>query len=316
MKILVTGGAGFIGSHACEALLKRGDEVVCLDNFNNYYLPSRKEKNIAPFLDNPHFMLARGDIRDVNTVEYVFTEHRPERVIHLAAMAGPRPSVSNPLLYEDVNVRGTTVLLDTAVKHGVKGFVLASTSSVYGRSPTPWTEDLPADRPLSPYAATKRAAELMAYTFHTSHGLPIRVVRFFTVYGPKGRPDMTPHLFVDLMRQNKPLVLNDGGHGVFRDWTYVDDIVSGVLAALDSDAQFEIYNLGNANPVELIKFVQTLEQVTGLKADIQSVPLSPAEPPITFADTTKAKRDLNFEPHTTLEQGLQNFWNWYQSETT
>lgn len=312
----MTGGAGFIGSHVCEALLKRGDDVVCLDNFNDYYLPSRKEKNIASFLNDPHFTLVRGDIRHQETVNRLFIGHRPERIVHLAAMAGPRPSVNNPLLYEDVNVHGTTVLLDAAAKHDVKGFVLASTSSVYGRSPTPWTEDLPADRPLSPYAATKRATELMAYTFHASHNLPIRITRFFTVYGPKGRPDMTPHLFVDLMRQNKPLVLNDGGHGVFRDWTYVDDIISGVLAALDSDATFEIYNLGNSNPIELIKFVQTLESVTGLKATIQSVPLSPSEPPITFADTAKAKRGLNFEPRTSLEQGLTNFWNWYQTEVT
>lgn len=310
---LVTGGAGFIGSHLCDALLRRGDVVACLDDFNDYYDPQRKEKNVAPLLASSNFTLVRGDIRNAQTVANAFEAFKPTHVAHLAAMAGPRPSIQKPLLYEDVNVHGTTVLLEASVKFGVKSFFLASTSSVYGRSPTPWNENALTDKPLSPYAATKKSAEVIAHAFHSAHGLPTKIARFFTVYGPKGRPDMTPHLFVDAMVKRQPITLFEGGHGVFRDWTYVDDIVAGVVAALDYDAGYEIFNLGNSQPVELIEFVKTLERVTGLEATIESKPLPAADPPTTYADTAKAKTLLGFEPHTPLETGLTNFWSWYQS---
>jgi UDP-glucuronate 4-epimerase len=205
-------------------------------------------------------------------------------------------------------------LLEQARRHGAQGFVLASTSSVYGAAPTPWSEDLPTDRPLSPYAATKKAAEVLAYTFHYLHKLPTRVVRFFTVYGPRGRPDMTPYLFVDAMVKRKPITLFNGGAGVYRDWTYVDDIVAGVIGALDTDIPFETFNLGNSSPVQLSDFITLLEQVTDLEATIEAKPLPAADPPITYANVDKARRLLGFQPQTPLEVGLDRFWAWYQAQ--
>jgi UDP-glucuronate 4-epimerase len=314
MRYLVTGGAGFIGSHLVEALLARGDEVICVDNFNDYYDPARKRRNVARVLGRPGYTLVEADFRDLPAMEHVFATHRPAQIAHLGAMAGPRPSVERPLLYEEVNVRGTLNLLELARRHAVQAFLLASTSSVYGPSPTPWTEDLPANQPLSPYAATKKAAEILAYTQYYLHGMPTRIVRFFTVYGPRGRPDMTPHLFVDAMVKRKPIVLFDGGVGVYRDWTYVDDIVAGVVAALDADLAFEIFNLGNSSPVQLCDFVALLERITGLTAIIESRPLPAADPRITYANTDKARQMLGFQPRTAIEEGLAHFWQWYQEE--
>lgn len=314
MRYLVTGGAGFIGSHLCDALLARGEEVICVDNFNDYYTPLRKRRNVAQALGQRGYTLIEADFRDLAAMEQVFASQRPEKIAHLGGMAGPRPSVAQPLLYEDVNIRGTLNLLDLAQRHAAKGFVLASTSSVYGRTPTPWTEDMPTNQPLSPYAATKKAAEILAYTMNSLHGVPTRVVRFFTVYGPRGRPDMTPYLFVDAMRQNKPITLFNDGIGVYRDWTYVDDIISGVIAALEADLPFEIFNLGNSNPVEVRDFVSKLEQITDYEALIQSSPLSGAEPLITYANTDKAQRMLQFQPRMSLEEGLSRFWDWYRAE--
>jgi UDP-glucuronate 4-epimerase len=314
MRYLVTGGAGFIGSHLCDALLARGDQVVCLDNFNDYYSPDRKRRNIAAALEQPGFTLVEADFRDMAALEQLFAGHRPERVAHLGGMAGPRPSMENPALYEDVNVRGSLNLLTLAGRSGVQGFVQASTSSVYGLSPTPWTEESPSDRPLSYYAATKKAAEVLAYSAHNHYGTPTRVVRFFTVYGPRGRPDMTPSLFVRPMLAEEPITLFEGGVGVYRDWTYVDDIVAGVVAALDADMPFEVFNLGNSSPVQLCDFIATLERVSGLRAQIESRPLPAADPPVTYADVSKARRMLGFEPRTTVEQGLERFWKWYRSE--
>jgi UDP-glucuronate 4-epimerase len=314
MRYLVTGGAGFIGSHLADALLARGDEVICVDNFNDYYSPARKRRNIALALTNPRYTVVEADIRDVEAMQRLFAAHRPDKVAHLGAMAGPRPSVERPLLYEEVNVRGTVNLLDLARRHAVQGFVLASTSSVYGTAPTPWSEDLATDRPLSPYAATKKAAEVLAYTFHNLYQMPTRVVRFFTVFGPRGRPDMTPYLFVDAMIKHKPITLFNGGVGVYRDWTYVDDIVAGVVAALDSDIGFDVFNLGNSSPVQLSDFIALLEKVTDLEAIVDAKPLPAADPPITYANVDKARRLLGFQPKTSLEVGLERFWSWYQGE--
>ncbi len=314
MRYLITGGAGFIGSHLSDALLARGDQVVCVDNFNDYYDPARKRRNIARALTHPGYTLIEADFRDAATMDRVFTQYRPQRVAHIGAMAGPRPSMRNPALYEDVNVRGTLTILETAARYDVEGLVLASTSSVYGMSPTPWSEESPTDRPLSYYAATKKAAEVLAYTAHRQYGIPTRIVRFFTVYGPRGRPDMTPHLFVDAMVAGKPITLFNGGVGVYRDWTYIGDIVSGVIAALDAEYAFEIFNLGHSSPVQLIDFVTTLEQVTGLRARIVAQPLPAADPPITYACIDKAARMLGFQPSTPLEEGLARFWEWYQGE--
>ncbi len=314
MRYLVTGGAGFIGSHLCDALLARGDEVVCLDNFNGYYSPERKRRNIAIAQEHPGYTLVEADIRDIAALEQVFATYRPARVAHLAAMAGPRPSVAGPFLYEEVNVRGTMHILDLAHRYAIGGLVVASTSSVYGMSPTPWSEDTPTDRPLSPYAATKKAAEVLAYTFHYQHRVPTRVVRFFTVYGPRGRPDMTPSLFIEPMVRGQPITLFNGGVGIYRDWTYVDDIVAGLIAGLDTDLAFEIFNLGNSSPVQLYDFIKILEQVTGLQAIIESMPLPAADPPLTYANIEKAGRLLHWEPGVDIGTGLERFWAWYRDE--
>lgn len=314
MTYLVTGGAGFIGSHVVDALLAQGHQVVAFDNFNTYYDPARKRRHVLSALAHPRFVLVEGDIRDEAKVAETFATYRPTHVAHLAAMAGPRYSVQFPLLYEEVNVRATMHLLDVARKYDIKGLALASTSSVYGALPTPWDESQSADRPLSPYAATKRAAELLAYTYHYQYGVPTRVLRFFTVYGPRGRPDMTPSLFVDKMRQGLPITLFNGGEGVYRDWTYVADIVAGVVAALHCDVPFDVYNLGNSSPVELIAFVRMLERITGLTAIIDNQPLPAADPPRTFANITKAQTHLGFQPQTPLEVGLAHFWEWYRGE--
>jgi UDP-glucuronate 4-epimerase len=316
MTYLVTGGAGFIGSHLCEALLRRGEQVVALDNFNDYYDPRRKRRNIAPLLERQGFTLWEGDLRDLESLKALFAQHQLTHIAHLGGMANPRYSMQFPMLYETVNVGGTINLWECVASSKVKAFVQASTSSVYGLSPTPWTETTSTDRPLSPYAATKKAAEVLGYTFHYQHGIPTRIVRFFTVYGPKGRPDMTPSLFVEAMRRNQPITLFNGGEGVYRDWTYIDDIVSGVIAALDTDLPFEIFNLGNSQPVMLRSFIDTLQAITGLPVTINAQPLPAADPPITYADTSKAKALLNWAPTTDIESGLERYWEWYQAEQT
>jgi UDP-glucuronate 4-epimerase len=314
MRYLVTGAAGFIGSHVAESLLAQGHEVIGLDNFNDYYDPMRKRKNVVSALATPNYTLLEADIRDYAALETIFATYKPQRVAHLAAMANPRVSLERPILYEEVNVRGSMHLLTLAGRYGVEGFLLASTSSVYGMSPTPWTETTPTDQPLSYYAATKKAAEVVAFTAHRQFQMPTRIVRFFTVYGPRGRPDMTPSLFVRPMLAGQPITLFNGGHGVFRDWTYVDDIVRGVIAALNCDLEYEIFNLGNSQPVQLSEFITTLEQIIGLKAEIQSQPLPAADPPITFASVEKAGRLLGWEPSTHIGEGLKRFWEWYRRE--
>ncbi len=314
MRYLVTGGAGFIGSHLADTLLRQGHEVICLDNFNDYYAPERKRQNIAHLSEQQGFALAETDFRDRDALEQVFQRYRPERVAHLGAMANPRYSVTRPFLYEDVNIRGTMNLLEMAARYDVQDFVLASTSSVYGRNPTPWSESLLTDQPLSPYAATKKSAELLTYTYHNQYGFGARVVRFFTVYGPRGRPDMTPMLFVGPMLRGEPITLFNGGVDVYRDWTYIDDIVAGVIATLEYQESFEVFNLGNSTPVELRTFVRTLEGIMGVEAKIESRPLSESEPTITYADTSKAERLLGFAPQTDIDDGLRRFWDWYRSE--
>ncbi|MFD3166494.1 GDP-mannose 4,6-dehydratase [Herpetosiphon sp. NSE202] len=314
MTYLVTGGAGFIGSHLCETLLQRGERVIAFDNFNDYYSPERKRRNVADLLKHPNFVLWEGDLRDPASLLALFEHHRPSHVAHLAGMANPRYSLQHPALYSAVNVEGSVNVWQAAIKYGIQAFVQASTSSVYGLAPTPWHEALATDQPLSPYAATKKAAELLAYTFHYQSQIPTRVVRFFTVYGPKGRPDMTPTIFVEAMRKQEPIVLYNGGVDVYRDWTYVDDIVSGVIAVLDSDRAFDIFNLGNSTPVMLRSFIDTLQAITGIEAIIEAKPLSSADPPITFADTSKAQQLLGWKPTTDIEDGLERYWHWYKSE--
>jgi len=314
MRIMVTGGAGFIGSHTVDTLLARGDEVVCVDNFDDYYSPERKRRNLTKAQASPSFQLYEKDIRDFQDMERIFSSEEPQKVVHLAAMAGVRYSVRFPLLYEEVNVKGTLNLLELASRYGVRNFILASTSSVYGASKDiPFKEDSAAVQPLAPYPATKRACELLAYVYHNLHGLHCTALRFFSVYGPRGRPDMTPYLFTEAISQGREITLYDEGRPQ-RDWTYIEDSVGGLFAALDADLEYEVINLGNSKPVVMRDFVTLIEELVGRKAKITSPPLPPSEPPITFADISKARRLLGYNPTTSVEEGMRHFVEWYRQE--
>lgn len=314
MRILVTGGAGFIGSHLSEALIACGHRVICLDNFNDYYSPARKRRNIAGLLESPAFRLYEGDIRDEATVAALFEAEKPDQVVHIAAMAGVRYSIEQPRLYQEVNVGGTLIVLEQARRHGVRNFVLASSSSVYGAdSRAPFREDDACARPISPYAATKRAAELLAHTYHHLYGLPCTALRFFTVYGPRGRPDMAPYRFTEAIYRGRPLQLYGDGSAV-RDFTYIDDIVGGILAALQAGLAGEIINLGNSRTITIADYIGLIERIVGRKAQIVRLPPAPGDVPLTHADISKACRLLGFEPKTPLETGMERFFEWYRAE--
>jgi UDP-glucuronate 4-epimerase len=313
-KILVTGGAGFIGSHVVEHLLASGHSVVCLDNFDSFYDPRIKRRNLEQVRQNTSFTLVEGDIRDEGLVKDLFTRHEIERVFHAAAKAGVRPSIQDPFIYEEVNVRGTLNLLVCAVAKGVKNFVFASSSSVYGaNSKVPFSEDNPVDRPISPYATTKKACELLCYTYHHLYGLPVTCLRFFTVYGPRQRPEMAIHKFTRLIVQGRPIPIYGDGTSR-RDYTYIDDAVEGVLAALDKAYPFEVINIGEAKTVSLLELVALLEERLGKKAPLEYLAVQPGDVPETWADLTKARRLLNYVPRTDFREGLQKFVEWYNSK--
>lgn len=312
MKTLITGAAGFIGSTLTEALLVRGEGVIALDNFNDYYSPARKRANVAPFMLNPRYKLYEADFRDRETVEAIFARHQPERVAHIGAMGSVRYSVVNPHLYAEVNIAGTLNVLDAAQKNGVSNFVFASTSSVYGQTDKiPFVETDSTDRPLAPYPATKKACEVMGHAYFNMHTFNFTALRFFNVYGPKGRPDMMPYIVIDRLVKGEPITLFDNGQ-MHRDWTYVDDIISGVTAALDLPLGYEIINLGRGEPVLMSDFIEIAEEITGKKAVLRVVPAPPSEPKITYANVDKARRLLGYNPQTSVSTGLNNFWQWYQ----
>ncbi len=312
--VLVTGGAGFIGSHTSEALLKRGEQVVCLDNFNDYYSPARKRKNIAHLLDHPAYTLIEGDIRDRETLEGLFATYRPQRVVHIAAMAGVRYSIRHPELYESVNVAGTLNVLEMVRHHEVENLVFASTSSIYGaRQKVPFNEDDRVDWPISPYAATKRACELLGYTYHHLHGINFTALRFFTVYGPRGRPDMAPYLFTAAVFHGRELTMFGDGSSS-RDYTYIDDIVRGVVAALYRPLGYEIINLGNNRTILLRDFIALVERLVGKKARVVQCPMPTGDVPRTCADISKAQRLLGYAPRTPFEEGMARFVEWYRKE--
>lgn len=312
MKILLTGGAGFIGSHTAHALLERGDDVICVDDFNSYYDVSLKEARVKSLVEHPRFILYRDDITDETAMQRIFEMHSIDKVCHLAARAGVRYSIQYPLLYEHVNVRGTTILLDLARQYEVKNFVFASTSSVYGgNTKVPFSENDPVDNPISPYAATKKACELMAYTYHHLYGMHVTGLRFFTVYGPWGRPDMALFLFTHNILNGKPIDVYNYGK-MKRDFTYVDDIVQGVVSALDHDFGYEIFNLGNSNTVDLDYFIECLENELGIKAKRNPMPIQPGDVPVTYADISKAKKLLGFTPKTNVDYGIKHFVEWYR----
>jgi UDP-glucuronate 4-epimerase len=312
MTILVTGAAGFIGSHLAERLCRRGDEVIGLDNFNDYYDPARKRANERRLCAYPNFRMIEADVRDRERMFAVLADNDVTAVAHLAALAGVRNAVAYPDLYVNVDLNGTQNLFDAARAGGrVGNFVFASTSSVYGNTTQiPFVETDPCDRPLQPYAAAKRAAEILGHAYHHLYGLNLTILRFFTVYGPNGRPDQMAYLLADSISKGKEIPLYDGGQ-MYRDWTYVDDTVSGIVAALDRPLGYEIINLGCGEPVLLADFVAIMEQLSGHKANLVPAPRLAADFVRNEADISKARRLLGYDPQVSVAEGLRRFWEWY-----
>jgi UDP-glucuronate 4-epimerase len=318
-RILLTGGAGFIGSHVAEALLRRGLDLTIVDNLDHFYPPAWKKDNLEEIRRVGKFDFLDLDICEETALRNVFASTRPEVVVHLAARAGVRPSIEQPLLYEQVNIRGTLNLLELCREFGAEKFLFGSSSSVYGQEPrVPFSEDYVELRPISPYAATKLAGEMLCYTYSHLYAMPVICLRFFTVYGPRQRPDLAIHKFTALIEAEKPIpMFGDGSTG--RDYTYVDDIVAGVLAALErtpepaNGAAFEVFNLGNSHPVKLAELVEILERVTGRRAIREYKPPQPGDVPLTWADISRATCLLGYHPSTALEDGLARFVEWYRS---
>jgi UDP-glucuronate 4-epimerase len=312
-KILLTGGAGFIGSHVARRLLARGERIVALDDFNDFYAPRLKRENAAGLALDPGWTLVEGDIRDADLVERLFRDERFDAVIHLAARAGVRPSLKEPILYEDVNCIGTLRLLEAARRHGPETFVFGSSSSVYGiNEKVPFAEDDPVDRPISPYATTKRTGELLCFNYHHLYGLKTACLRFFTVYGPAQRPEMAIHKFTDLLARGRAVpMFGDGGSR--RDYTYIDDIIDGVVATLDLAPGFEIVNLGGADTTSLADLVRWIAEELGVEPRIEHLPPQPGDVPITYADVAKAERLLGYSPQVPIREGLSRFVAWYRA---
>ena len=313
MKILINGGAGFIGSATAKQLIDRGDKAVLIDNFNNYYDPQLKRDRIKIFLKGYEnsFKLYTGDIRDVKFLEKVFQKEKPDKVIHLAAMAGVRNSLEHPALYADINIMGTVNLLELSVKHKIKNFVYASSSSVYGNNKKfPFSEKDNVDTPISPYAATKKADELLAHVYSHIYKLPTTGLRYFTVYGPWGRPDMALFLFTKNIFSGKPILVNNHGK-MSRNFTYVDDIASGTITTLDADLPYAVMNIGGDRENTLIEFIGEIEKNVGKKAKMKMMPLPPGDVISTVADIKKL-RQMGWKPTTRINKGIKNFVEWYQ----
>lgn len=330
MRILVTGAAGFIGSHLSHRLLERGDEVLGLDNLNDYYDPTLKQARLERLLPRPGFSFVQGSLEDRGTVERGFANFRPEKVVNLAAQAGVRYSLENPQAYIESNIVGFTNILEACRHGGVGHLVYASSSSVYGSNrKLPFSVEDSVDHPVSLYAATKKANELMAHTYSHLFGLPTTGLRFFTVYGPWGRPDMALFLFTRNILAGRPIdVFNHGRHT--RDFTYIDDIVEGVIRTLDrvpapdpeydpmhpnpgsSSAPYRVYNIGNSAPVPLLRYIEVLEECLGRKAEMNLLPLQPGDVPDTASDVEALRRDTGYRPSTPIETGIRNFVDWYR----
>ncbi|UCE84870.1 MAG: NAD-dependent epimerase/dehydratase family protein [Deltaproteobacteria bacterium] len=312
MRVLVTGAAGFIGSHLCEALLARGDEVSALDDLNDFYDPARKRANVAGFRDHPRCRFAELDIRDASALERRFAEWPPDAIAHLAAYGNVRYSIGRAPLYADVNIVGSVNVLECARAAGTETFVFASTSSIYGATEQlPFVESDPCNRPLAPYPASKKAVEVLGYTYHNLHGTHFTALRFFSVYGPRGRPDMMPYLVTDRIVRGEEISLFDAGR-MKRDWTYVDDVTAGVLAALDRSLGYEIVNLGRGQPVLMSEFVERIEGLVGRAAVLSTPPAPASEPKVTYASIEKARQLLDYHPTTDLADGLAALWEWYR----
>lgn len=313
-NFLVTGGAGFIGSHLCERLLSEAHAVACLDNFDAYYDPGIKAKNVdglrKKFADR--FNLITGDIRDSELVSEIFKKNRIDLVAHLAARAGVRPSIQQPLLYQDVNVRGTLVLLEACKDHNVKDFVFASSSSVYGENQrVPFSEKDLDIQPISPYGATKRAGELFCYSYHHLYGMNIACLRIFTAYGPRQRPEMAIHKFTRLIDQGERIpIFGDGS--ARRDFTYIDDLIEGIMGVIHRHKGFEVYNLGESQTTSLSELIQLIEEALGRKARVEMLKAQPGDVSITYADISKAMRLLGYQPRIKMKEGIRRFVDWYK----
>ncbi len=317
MKFLITGGAGFIGSTLAHFLLSEKHEIICLDNFDDFYSPEIKFKNIAHLLENPNFKLINADIRDSQKLAKLFKEEGIEFVIHLAAKAGVRPSIINPQAYVDTNINGTMNLLENMKISGIRNFIFSSSSSVYGNNTKiPYSENDNVDFPISPYAATKKSGELLTYTYHHLYQFKVINLRFFTVYGPKQRPDLAIFKFFDCLYKNKAIEMYGDGT-TSRDYTYIDDIVSGIASAISlivtsKSNLYETINLGNSNPIKLNELIKLIEEISGKKFIIQKLPMQEGDVNVTYADVNKAKTLLKYSPKTSIKEGLLKFKNWYE----
>lgn len=312
MNILVTGGAGFIGSHVCERLLSQGHSVVALDDLNDFYDPAIKETNIRELSTQPAFEMIRGDITHRGFVEEAFDHRSFDQMIHLAARAGVRPSLQDPALYQRVNVEGTVNLLEAARRTHVKKVTIASSSSVYGvNSQVPFSEKDPIFQPISPYAASKLACEALGHVYHHLYGMDVAMLRFFTVYGPRQRPDLAIHKFTRLLHEGKPIPFYGDG-STRRDYTFISDIVDGIMVCTRKEFGFEIFNLGESQTVTLAQLVKLLEHSTGLKASLHRLPPQPGDVPVTYANIDKARSRLDYHPHTRIEDGIPVFVDWFR----
>ncbi|MHC4737494.1 MAG: GDP-mannose 4,6-dehydratase [Planctomycetota bacterium] len=313
MKALVTGAAGFIGSHLCERLLSENWNVVGVDNFDDFYDPKIKHQNIESCLNNQNFQLVEADIRDGGAMDRIIGDGI-DTVVHLAARAGVRPSIAQPLLYADVNINGTLVLLEAAKKHKVNKFIFGSSSSVYGNNKkVPFSENDNVDFPISPYAATKKACELICHTYYNLYDISVMCLRFFTVYGPRQRPDLAIHKFSNLIEQGKPIpVYGDGT--MMRDFTYIDDIINGVITSMQKCIGFNIYNLGESRPIAVNDLIGEIEKALGKKAIKEYLPSQPGDVERTYADVTKAVRELDYNPATPIKEGLARFVAWLRQD--
>lgn len=313
---LITGGAGFIGSHLADYLLNEGNKVIVIDNFNEFYNPKIKENNIRQNINNPNYKLERIDIRNKKDIDRVFKENKIDNIMHLAAMAGVRPSIENPILYQEVNCLGSQNILEAMKEYGVKNIVFASSSSVYGNTKkVPFKETDIVDYAISPYAATKKANEVMTHVYHKLFDFNVIMLRFFTVYGERQRPDLAINKFTRLIMEGKPIpVFGDGTTS--RDYTYVKDIIDGIIKSLkyveEHENVYEILNLGESEPITLSQMISTIEEVLGKKAIIDRKPMQPGDVNRTYADITKAKKLIGYCPQTSFKEGITNFVNWYK----
>jgi UDP-glucuronate 4-epimerase len=313
MKTLVTGAAGFIGFHVARALLEGGQEVIGIDNLNPYYDVSLKKGRLELITPNPLFTFYHGDINDLAMLEAIFASHSIDRICNLAAQAGVRHSIQNPFIYEESNLKGFLNLLELARHSPVRNFVFASSSSVYGNNrKLPFSIDDTVDTPISLYAATKKANELMAHAYSHLFDIPLTGLRYFTVYGPWGRPDMALFLFTEAIINGRPIEIYNFGK-MKRDFTYIDDIVEGTIAALDNPFKYEIFNLGNSKSVELMKLIEIIEEELGKVVEKKFLPMQPGDVPETYADIEKTKRLLGFNPKTSIRSGIRRFLSWYRA---